>query len=131
MCVALFVVDAFVALTAVGGGIALVDGLERGRFSLEMLRGTPFGSYVSVFGNMEQVAQAIGKALGDGEGVEVLWVSEVSPERLADVELLIVGSPTRGFRPTEGITGFLKRIPPDGLRASGWPRSIPGCQRRT
>lgn len=44
--IALFVVDVFVALTAIGGGIALVAGLEEGRFPLEWLRGTPFGSYV-------------------------------------------------------------------------------------
>lgn len=43
---ALFVIDVFVVLTAVGGGIALVAGLEGGRFPPEMLRGTPFGSYV-------------------------------------------------------------------------------------
>jgi len=44
--VALFKVDVFVALTAVGGGIALVAGLEGGRFPPEMLGETPFGSYV-------------------------------------------------------------------------------------
>ena len=69
----------------------------------------------SVFGNTEQVAQAIGNALDSGEGVEVLRVSSVKPERLTGVKLLIVGSPTRGFRPTEGITDFLKGIPSDGL----------------
>jgi len=46
MRVALFVVDLFVALTAIGGGIALEAGLEEGRFPPEMLRGTPFGGYV-------------------------------------------------------------------------------------
>jgi flavodoxin len=69
----------------------------------------------SVFGNTEQVAQAIDNALGSREGVEVLRVGSVKPERLTGVKLLIVGSPTRGFRPTEGITDFLKRIPSDGL----------------
>lgn len=43
---ALFVVDAFVGLTAIGGGIALVAGLENDRFPIELLSGTPFGSYV-------------------------------------------------------------------------------------
>jgi flavodoxin I len=69
----------------------------------------------SVFGNTAQVAQAIGNALGSREGVEVLRVGSVKPERLTGVKLLIVGSPTRGFRPTEGITDFLKSIPSDGL----------------
>lgn len=43
--VALFIVDVFVGLTAIGGGIALAAGLEANRFPLEWLRGTPFGSY--------------------------------------------------------------------------------------
>jgi hypothetical protein len=43
--VVLVVFDAFAALTAIGGGIALIMGLESNRFPLEMLRGTPFSSY--------------------------------------------------------------------------------------
>ena len=42
----LIAVNGFVALTAVGGGIALVTGLERDRFPLETLAGTPFDSYL-------------------------------------------------------------------------------------
>jgi hypothetical protein len=40
------VVDVFVALTALGGGIALATGLEADRFPLDWLRGTPFRNYV-------------------------------------------------------------------------------------
>lgn len=42
----LLAADAFVALTAAGGGIALAAGLEGDRFPPELLAGTPFGSYV-------------------------------------------------------------------------------------
>lgn len=35
----------FVALTAIGGGVALLVGLEDNRFPLEWLRGTPFPNY--------------------------------------------------------------------------------------
>jgi hypothetical protein len=35
----------FVALTAIGGGIALVAGFEGGRFPLSWLAGTPFADY--------------------------------------------------------------------------------------
>ncbi|MGF1472293.1 MAG: hypothetical protein ACFB50_11205 [Rubrobacteraceae bacterium] len=45
--IALLVADAFVGLTAVGGGIALATGLEGDRFPPEYLEGTPFGSYVA------------------------------------------------------------------------------------
>jgi len=39
----------------------------------------------------------------------------VKPEELTGLELLIVGSPTRGFRPTPAIAEFLKSIPADCL----------------
>lgn len=44
--IALLAVDGFAAVSAVGGGMALATGLEGGRFSPELLRGTPFRSYV-------------------------------------------------------------------------------------
>jgi hypothetical protein len=44
--VALAVVDGFVALTAIGGGLALVMGLEAERFGPEWLEGTTFRSYL-------------------------------------------------------------------------------------
>lgn len=43
---ALVVIDAFVALTAIGGGVALAAGLEANRFPLDWLQGTPFHSYL-------------------------------------------------------------------------------------
>ena len=43
--VALVLVDAFVALAAVGGGLALVFGMEAARFPLSWLDGTPFADY--------------------------------------------------------------------------------------
>lgn len=44
--IALLAVDGFAAASAVGGGLALAVGLEGDRFPPELLRGTPFGSYV-------------------------------------------------------------------------------------
>ena len=44
--VALAVVDGSVALTAIGGGLALVLGLEATRFGPEWLEGTPFRTYL-------------------------------------------------------------------------------------
>jgi hypothetical protein len=41
--VVLFVLDAFVALTAIGGGVAIVTGADR--FPPEWLRGSPFNDY--------------------------------------------------------------------------------------
>ena len=72
--------------------------------------------YDSFFGNTEQIAQAIGNALGSPEDVEVLRVGNVKPEQLTGLTLLIVGSPTRGFRPTPAISNLLKSIPKNGLK---------------
>jgi len=71
--------------------------------------------YDSVFGNTEQIARAIGKALASHIDVNILRASDVKPEHLGGLKLLIVGSPTRQFRPTAAITRFLKGIARDGL----------------
>lgn len=71
--------------------------------------------YDSVFGNTEQVAQAMGEALEPLGDVDTHRVTAVEPEELTAVDLLIVGSPTRGFRPTPAAKNLLKRVPPGGL----------------
>lgn len=43
--IALVLLTGFIALTAIGGGIALLVGLEDSRFPLDWLRGTPFPDY--------------------------------------------------------------------------------------
>ncbi len=74
--------------------------------------------YDSVFGNTEKVALAMGSALealaAPGE-VGVLPVSAVNAAQLDGLELLILGSPTRGFRPSEATAAFLKALPPQAL----------------
>ncbi len=44
---ALVVLGALTTVTATGGGFALVASLEGSRFPAELLRGTPFSSYVA------------------------------------------------------------------------------------
>ena len=72
--------------------------------------------YDSFFGNTEKIAQAIGQALGSQGEVEVCRVGEVRPEQLAGLNLLVVGSPTRAFRPSPAISKFLGGIPANGLQ---------------
>jgi flavodoxin I len=72
--------------------------------------------YDSVFGNTEQVARAIGEALRSRGDTGIVRINAATPEQLAGLDLLIVGSPTRGFRPTEPIKDFLKNIPANSLR---------------
>jgi flavodoxin I len=64
-------------------------------------------AYDSFFGNPEQIARAIGGALENQQEVTVLRASEVAPGELAGQELLIVGSPTRAFRPSPAVSGLL------------------------
>lgn len=70
----------------------------------------------SVFGNTEKVARAIADALGSGATVEILQAPKVTPEQLLEYEILVVGSPTRGFRPTEEVTDLLKGIQSKALK---------------
>jgi flavodoxin I len=72
--------------------------------------------YDSVFGNTEKVAQAIGAALGSPEEVEVIRIADARPEQLVGLDVLVVGSPTRAFRPMPSVSGFIKRMPSDALQ---------------
>lgn len=66
--------------------------------------------YDSVFGNTAQIATAIRDALADSHPVRLLAVTEAGGLDLSDVELLIVGSPTRGFRPTPAVSEFVEGL---------------------
>jgi len=70
--------------------------------------------YDSVFGNTGKVAQAIGQAivnaLGSQGESQTLPVAQVTVDQLNGLNLVIVGSPTRSFRPTGSITKLLKSL---------------------
>ena len=67
--------------------------------------------YDSVFGNTEKIAQAIAAALD----TSAIPVSQADAGQLGSLDLLVVGSPTRGFRPTEGISKLLNGLPKNHL----------------
>ena len=75
-----------------------------------------FVIYDSVFGNTEKIAQAIGGALARDNDVQILPVGEVKAAYEQGLELLVVGSPTRSFRPTEAVTKFLNGMPKNILK---------------
>jgi flavodoxin len=74
--------------------------------------------YDSVFGNTEKIAQAMGQALPAELGAEVLRVGDVQPAQLTGLDLLLVGSPTRAFRPTPAITKLLGSVQPGMLQGT-------------
>jgi flavodoxin len=72
--------------------------------------------YDSLYGNTEQIARAIGEALGSPMEVSVLRVGEVRPEGLAGLDLLVAGSPTQRFNATPATSSLLNSLPSDGLK---------------
>jgi len=67
--------------------------------------------YDSVYGNTEKIARAIAEAITPSGEVKVLGVGEANPSELESTDLLIVGSPTHGGRPTPAVQNLLKKGP--------------------
>lgn len=65
--------------------------------------------YDSQYGNTEQIAKAIGGAIG--ADVKVARFGEVNAAELGSYDLLFVGSPTQGGRYTMSMKSFLDAIP--------------------
>ena len=72
--------------------------------------------YDSVYGNTQQIAQAIGKALGTPEDVQVVRVSNLQPGQRTGLDWLIVGSPTHGGQPSETMGKWLGSLPANALQ---------------
>lgn len=69
----------------------------------------------SFFGNTEKIAQAIAAALG---GAKIARSQDVRPNDLSGLDLLVVGSPTRAFRPSPSITNLLNKLPDNSLKST-------------
>ncbi|WP_297106699.1 flavodoxin domain-containing protein [uncultured Devosia sp.] len=74
--------------------------------------------YDSIFGNTAQIARAMADALTSSHEVKLASVQEARDIDLSGVDLLIVGSPTRGFRPTPEIQEFASRPDLSGRAAA-------------
>jgi flavodoxin len=69
--------------------------------------------YDSLYGNTEKIAQAIGRGLpGD---VDIQCVSQGETVGLALYDLVVVGSPVHGGRPTPEIEAFVRGLPAGAL----------------
>lgn len=83
--------------------------------------------YDSFFGNTEQIARAVGAAFDPQACAGVVRISEARPEMLQGVDLLFVGSPTRGFQASQGTRAFLNKLPANaltGIRAAAFDTRI-------
>lgn len=76
--------------------------------------------YDSQFGNTEQIARAIGEALGARAETAVRRAAEVTAADLAGLDLLIVGSPTQSFHATKPIDEWLQGHSLQGVRAAAF-----------
>jgi len=72
--------------------------------------------YHTVYGNTEQIAQAIGRGIGGEMEVWVSCASAFAPQRMTGLDLLVVGSATQRFRPLPSLSAFLKSIPETDLK---------------
>ena len=75
--------------------------------------------YDTQYGYTEKVAQAIAGSIVLPDEVRILRVSEVKPGDLETCDLIIVGSPTQGGRPTKPFSEFLAGIPANALANKG------------
>jgi flavodoxin len=72
--------------------------------------------YDSQYGNTEKIAQSVRDELAEQGEATLVRVAEYKPDFLTGVDLIIVGSPTQGFRPTQATRDFLKGIPAGKLK---------------
>jgi len=77
--------------------------------------------YDSIYGNTRTIAETIRDVLAPGNEVRLASAQEARHLDLTATDLLIVGSPTRGFRPTPHVSSFvegLDRVVPGKLAAA-------------
>ena len=72
--------------------------------------------YDSIYGNTEKIARAIAEAITPSGEVKALRAGEASPAELESIDLLIVGSPTHGGRPTPAVQDFLSTVTQQALK---------------
>lgn len=68
--------------------------------------------YDSVFGNTAEIARAIARGLeAGGRAVRLLPVADSGDLDPKQYELIVTGSPTRGFAPTPALNEFIAGLP--------------------
>src|SRR5947209_11916798 len=81
-------VNAFAAVSAVGDGVALMAGLEGGRFPRDMLKGTPFTTYA---------LPGLRRALVAGRSASVATTATLVCTRVGGAASQIVGAIVVGW----------------------------------
>lgn len=66
--------------------------------------------YDSYFGNTEKIAQAVAGVLAKKSEVRVVRADAFQADQLNGVDLLVLGSPTRAFSPSDATKALLKNL---------------------
>ena len=79
--------------------------------------------YDSYFGNTKKISQAITKELN----AKLIKVKDFKEKDLEGIDLLVLGSPTRAFSPSDGVKKFLREMPNmDGFKVAVFDTRIDG-----
>jgi flavodoxin len=81
--------------------------------------------YDTNYGNTRIIAEVIAAELG--RDASILNVADLTDASLAGVDVLVVGSPINGWRPTEKIQAFLRTLQPgslEGVRAAAFDTRV-------
>ena len=68
--------------------------------------------YDSRFGNTKEIAEIVAEVTGG----ETLCVTDFTPSMLAEVDLVIIGSPIHGWHPSEATSNFLAHLEASELK---------------
>lgn len=80
--------------------------------------------YDTSYGNTARIAAAVAQGLGgDAAAIEV---ETLHAEHLADVELLVVGSPTQSGKPTPSLQQWIESLPRRSIRAAAFDTRLGG-----
>ncbi|MBN1678192.1 MAG: flavodoxin family protein [Candidatus Thermoplasmatota archaeon] len=82
--------------------------------------------YDTVHGNTQKIADAMGGVLGGD--ARVVRADQVDPRQLDSIDLLVIGSPTHGGKPTEPVQKLLDGLPDatvEGLRFASFDTRVP------
>jgi len=92
--------------------------MRRGKDSYVMQKGGEMNTFIiydSQFGNTERIAKAIANTLSEFGQARAVHINQTQPNELGEVDLLILGCPTQGWRPTKAMQSFLEHISPESL----------------
>ena len=64
--------------------------------------------YDSYFGNTEEIARSLCEAVPKPHVATMVKVKDFSSDQAYSCDLLLIGSPTRAFRPTKAIVGMIR-----------------------